>query len=57
MPTNKSDEIQLADVVIRPDVRHIGTADLINREATIQAGEIATQQNLAAIKKALSANP
>ncbi len=57
MPTNKSDEIQLADVVIRPDVGHIGTADLINREATIQAGEVATQQNLAAIKKALSANP
>lgn len=53
MPTQRSAELKLADVVIRPNVGHIGTADLIDREATIEAGEAATKQKLAEIKKAL----
>ena len=53
MPTQRSAELKLADVVIRPNVGHIGTADLIDREATIEAGEAATEQKLAEIKKAL----
>lgn len=50
MPTQASAELKLADVVIRPAVGHIGTADLVNREATILAGEKATLAKLDTIK-------
>lgn len=50
MPTQASAELKLADVVIRPEVGHIGTSDTVNREATILAGERATLDKLKQIK-------
>lgn len=53
MPTKPSAELALANVVIRPQVGHVGTTDTINREAIIQAGETATLAKLDEIKIAI----
>lgn len=48
-------ELALANVVIQPQVGHIGTTDTVNREKIIQAGEVATRAKLADIKAAVKA--
>lgn len=50
MPTQASAELKLADVVIRPEVGHIGTTDMVNRETIIHAGEVATNAQMKTIK-------
>lgn len=54
MPKQKQAELALADVVISPEVGHIGTTDMINREETIQAGEVATRAKIGEIKQKIA---
>lgn len=50
---NNTAEINVADVIIRPDVGDIGTTNTVARAATIKAGELATEQKIAEIKQKL----
>ncbi|MDY3307504.1 patatin-like phospholipase family protein [Psychrobacter sanguinis] len=46
-------EIGRADVIIRPDVANISAISTVNREAAIEAGVKATEQNLPTIRAAI----
>lgn len=50
---HQSTEIALANIVIRPEVGDIGTTNMVAREATIKAGEIATEAKLLEIQQKL----
>lgn len=54
-PIKDSAELALADVVIRPDVRAIGTANLHAKAAAIRAGEAAAKRALPTLLQQLSA--
>lgn len=54
-PIKDSAELALADVVIRPDVRAIGTANLHAKAAAIRAGEAAAERALPTLLQQLSA--
>ncbi|MFW2178301.1 MULTISPECIES: patatin-like phospholipase family protein [unclassified Moraxella] len=56
MPKQPSAELALADVVIRPQVGNVGTTDTVNRERIIKAGETATEQKIAEIKRVVGKN-
>lgn len=47
-------ELKQADVVMRPEVGHVGTLDLTQRHETMMAGERAAQAQLTAIKAAIA---
>lgn len=50
----KSAELALADVVIRPAVGDIGTTNLVARAVTIKAGEVAANAKLKPIQQVIS---
>lgn len=50
-PKNQQAELKLADVIIKPEVGHIGTTNMVHREETIEMGEKATSAKIAEIKQ------
>lgn len=53
VPVKDSAELALADVVIRPNVRDIGTANLYAKAAAIRAGQVAAERALPVLQQKL----